>query len=394
MSRLTILGCTIAALAIFTVAAPEMALAKHVTHKTSSHSSHKSSKHGKSSKGSKSSKSRSRRGRRGSSRHEHESASRSVPIDGASGRVVDVAAGGKTSVRTYTVKKSQGLDAVSRETGVDTKELAELNHLKEPYHLKLGQKLKVGSSSKSGKSAKSGGHAYVVARGDTLSAVAERFKVSTKELASLNKLGRSKALRPGSKLTLPEDYEDTGAVSARLAPSLPRATDFRQIPTEPGQDATLPPVGPPSQTTAPPLDLAQVKAAGEGKFAWPVNGKVVQSFGSASASKTDDGINVATPVGTPVKAAAGGTVIFAGKQIAAFGNYVLLQHDGGFLTAYGHLDRLNVKIGQHVSQGEELGQSGQTGQAEEPQLHFEILYAARREDKSAPVDPMSLLPPQ
>ncbi len=384
MSRLTILGCAAAALAIFTVAAPDMALAKHVTHKTSSHSSHKSSKHGKSSK---SSKGKGRHSRRGASRHE--SASRSVPIDGASGKVVDVA--GKSSARTYSVKKSQGLDAVSRETGVSTKELAELNNLKEPYHLKLGQKLKVGSSSKS---AKSGGHAYVVARGDTLSAVAERFKVSSKELASLNKLGRSKALKPGTKLTLPEDYEDTGAVSARLSPSLPRATDFRQIPTEPGQDAVLPPVGPPSQTTAPPLDLAQVKAAGEGKFIWPLNGKVVQPFGSASASKTDDGINIAAPVGAPVKAAAPGTVIFAGKQIAAFGNYVLLQHDGGFLTAYGHLDKLNVKIGQHVTQGEELGQSGQTGQADEPQLHFEILYAARREDKSAPVDPMSLLPAQ
>jgi murein DD-endopeptidase MepM/ murein hydrolase activator NlpD len=386
MSRLTILGCAAAALAIFTVAAPDMALAKHVTHKTShsSHSSHKSSKHGK---GSKSSKGKSRHGRHGTS--SRESASRSVPIDGASGKVVDVASGG--SARTYTVKKSQGLDAVSRETGVSTKELAELNKLKEPYHLKLGQKLKVGSSSKGGKS---GGKAYVVARGDTMSAVATRFKVSTKQLTSLNKLGRSKALKPGSKLTLPEDYEDTGAVTARVLPSLPRATDFRQIPTEPGQDAVLPPVGPPSQTTAPPLDLAQVKAAGEGKFVWPLNGKVVQPFGSASASKTDDGINVATPVGTPVRAAAGGTVIFAGKQIAAFGNYVLLQHDGGFLTAYGHLDRLNVKIGQHVAQGEELGQSGQTGQADEPQLHFEILYAARREDKSAPVDPMSLLPAQ
>jgi murein DD-endopeptidase MepM/ murein hydrolase activator NlpD len=381
MSRMTLLGCAAAALAIFAVSAPDMALAKHTTHKSSSHSTHKkSTRHGKASKSSKSSRSHGKHSRRGGTTRV---STRSAPVDGASGKVVETSG----SARTYTVKKSQGLDAVSRDTDVSTKDLAKLNNLKVPYHLKLGQKLKLGSSSK-------GGKAYVVARGDTLSAVAERFKVSSKQLASLNKLGRSKALKPGTKLTLPEDYEDTGAVTARVLPNLPRATDFRQIPIEPGQDAALPPVGPLSQTTAPPINLAQVKTAGEGKFVWPVTGKVVQPFGSASASKTDDGINVATPVGTPVKASAPGTVIFAGKQIAAFGNYVLLQHDGGFLTAYGHLDRLNVKIGQHVGQGEELGRSGQTGQAEEPQLHFEILYAARREDKSAPVDPMTLLPPQ
>jgi murein DD-endopeptidase MepM/ murein hydrolase activator NlpD len=387
MSRMKFLGCAAAALAIFAVSAPDVALAKHTTHKSSSHSTHKSTKHGKAAKSSRSSKKSKGRGHsrshRGGATH---ASTRSAPINGASGKIVETAG----SARTYTVKKSQGLDAVSRESDVSTKDLAKLNNLKSPYHLKLGQKLKLGSSSK-------GGKAYVVARGDTLSAVAERFKVSSKELASLNKLGRSKALKPGAKLTLPEGYTDTGIVEARAlpsGPSLARAKDFRQIPTEPGQDAVLPPVGPLSQTTAPPIDLAQVKTAGQGKFIWPVNGKVVQPFGSASASKTDDGINVAAPVGTSVKAAAPGTVIYAGKQIAAFGNYVLLQHDGGFLTAYGHLDRLNVKIGQRVTQGEELGRSGQTGQAEEPQLHFEILYAARREDKSAPVDPMTLLPPQ
>ena len=394
MSRKTLLGYAAAALIALTSAAPGMALS--ATHKTTTHkaAAHKASSHGKSSKHSKSRSARSgksskhakssksvkcRHARHCSASHSVSHASYGGATNGASGRVVEA----EGSSRTYSVKKSQGLDAVARETDVSKEELAKLNDLQPPYKLKLGQKLKLGTSAGHGK-------AYVVAKGDTLTAVAERFHVSSRELVSLNKLGKSKALKPGRKLALPEDFRDGGEIVAR---SLPHAADFRQTQIEPGQTATLPPVDLPSQTVAPPIDAAQVTEAGAGKFIWPLSGQVVQPFGQgASADKSDDGINIAVPVGTPVKASAPGVVIFAGKQIAAFGNYILLQHDGGFLTAYGNMDRLNVKIGQRVDQGDEIGQSGQTGQAAQPELHFEVLYAAHKEDKSAPVDPQAVLP--
>jgi murein DD-endopeptidase MepM/ murein hydrolase activator NlpD len=383
MSRKTLLGYAAAALIALTSAAPGLALS--ATHKTTTHktATHRASSHGKSAKHSKSRGVRSAKSSNSAKcRHgRHCSSSRRVSHAsyGASGRVVEA----EGSAKTYTVKKSQGLDAVARETDLSKEELAKLNDLKSPYRLKVGQKLKLGTSGGHGK-------AYVVAKGDTLTAVAERFHVSTRELVSLNKLGKSTALKPGRKLALPEAFRDSGEIVAR---SLPHAADFRQTQIEPGQNATLPPVDLPSQTVAPPINAAQVTEAGAGKFIWPLAGRVVQPFGQgASVDKSDDGINIAAPVGTPVKASAPGVVIFAGKQIAAFGNYVLLQHDGGFLTAYGNMDRLNVKIGQKVDQGEEIGQSGQTGQAAQPELHFEVLYAAHKEDKSAPVDPQAVLP--
>ena len=388
MSRKTLLGYAAAALIALTSAAPGLALS--ATHKTTTHkaAAHKASTHGKTAKhaksrgvrSAKSSKSaKCRHGRHCSARRGAGHASYGGPTNGASGRVVE----SEGSAKTYTVKKSQGLDAIARETDVSKEELAKLNDLKSPYRLKLGQKLKLGTSAGHGK-------AYIVAKGDTLTAVAQRFHVSSKELVGLNKLGKSTALKPGRKLNLPEDFRDGGEIVAR---SLPHAADFRQTQIEPGQNATLPPVDLPSQTVAPPIDAAQVTEAGAGKFIWPLSGQVVQPFGQgASANRSDDGINIAVPVGTPVKASAPGVVIFAGKQIAAFGNYILLQHDGGFLTAYGNMDRLNVKIGQKVDQGEEIGQSGQTGQAAQPELHFEVLYAAHKEDKSAPVDPQAVLP--
>jgi murein DD-endopeptidase MepM/ murein hydrolase activator NlpD len=396
MSRKTLLGCVAAAAIVLTATAPSLALAKHTTHRTSAHSSHKSSKHTRGAKKSKTVKTtkcvttHTRHGHHHTSCtssvvHESRESYASGPSNGASGKVVDAGAT-KSAVRTYSVKKSQGLDAVARETGVSKEDIVKLNKLKAPYHLKLGQKLKVGEGSTKGEG---GGKVYIVARGDTLSAVADRFHVGPKELASLNKLGRSTALKPGRRLILPEAFHDSGEIVAR---SLPHAADLHQTQIEPGSNATLPPVDLPSQTIAPPIDFAQVTAAGTGKFIWPLDGHVVQPFGQGPANKTDDGINIAAPVGTPVKAAASGVVIFAGKQIAAFGNYVLLQHEGGFLTAYGNMDRLNVKIGQRIDQGETIGQSGQTGQADQPELHFEVLYAAHKEDKSAPVDPQSVLP--
>ena len=383
MKTIRPLSALIAALAVLILVVPVQGLSKTAA-KSSSQSGHKASKSHASAKAGKRGASRGRKSSR--SRSRHTSSSRAVvpqPTEGASGTVVDA----EGPARTYTVKSGQGLAAVARATDLSVKELATLNGLKEPYHLRPGQKLKLGAGKAKGK-----GKAYVVARGDTLTAVARRFMVTPQELSTLNHLGKSKALKPGRKLLLPAEFEDRGVIEAEThtAPRV-RIGEVHQAPVEPG-NPTLPPVQGPTQTVAPLIDPSQVAQAGAGRFQWPLAGRVVQAFGSRSGEKADDGIDIAAAAGTPVKAAAAGTVLFAGKQIAAFGNYVLIQHDGGFFTAYGHMDRLNVKIGQRVAQGEDIGLSGQTGQAAEPQLHFEILYAARREDKSAPIDPQTVLP--
>jgi len=107
-------------------------------------------------------------------------------------------------------------------------------------------------------------------------------------------------------------------------------------------------------------------------FAWPVQGQVMAGLAAAKADKRDNGIDIAVPVGTEVRASADGVVVYAGGGIKSFGNLVLLRHDGGFVSAYAHLDQILVKLDDHVQRGQVIAKSGRAGTASTPLLHFEI----------------------
>jgi len=135
-------------------------------------------------------------------------------------------------------------------------------------------------------------------------------------------------------------------------------------------------------------DLAAVEApslSGDG-FLWPVSsGDVISGFGAKPDGRQNDGINIAAPTGSVVRAAENGLVVYADEDLAAFGRMLLVRHAGGYLTAYAHNDALLVARGDVVSRGQPIAKVGRTGDVIEPQLHFEI-----RRGKSA-VDPVALL---
>ncbi|MBC7100009.1 M23 family metallopeptidase, partial [Candidatus Bipolaricaulota bacterium] len=125
-------------------------------------------------------------------------------------------------------------------------------------------------------------------------------------------------------------------------------------------------------------------------FTWPVRGTISSSFGPRihpiyGVPSFHTGIDIAVPEGTPVRAAAGGTVTFSGWQ-EGFGLLVVIDHENGYETYYGHLSRLLVAPGQSVSAGETIALSGNTGLSTGPHLHFEVRYLG------TPVDPRPLLP--
>lgn len=120
-------------------------------------------------------------------------------------------------------------------------------------------------------------------------------------------------------------------------------------------------------------------------FIWPVNGTVISTFGPKSNGLNNDGINIGVPRGTPVVAADGGTVAYAGSDIPGYGNVVLLRHPSGLMTTYAHLDRMFVQENIVVAKGDLLGSVGTTGGVDTPQLHFEI-----RRNKEA-LDPSKYL---
>jgi murein DD-endopeptidase MepM/ murein hydrolase activator NlpD len=121
-------------------------------------------------------------------------------------------------------------------------------------------------------------------------------------------------------------------------------------------------------------------------FRWPIRGRVVNNFGAKVNGANNDGIDLAVPEGTQVRAADDGVVAYAGNELKGYGNLVLVRHSNGFVTAYANASELMVKRNDQVHKGQVIAKSGQTGSAATPQLHFEI------RKNSSPVDPMQFLP--
>jgi murein DD-endopeptidase MepM/ murein hydrolase activator NlpD len=170
-------------------------------------------------------------------------------------------------------------------------------------------------------------------------------------------------------------------------PTTPRPYTPSNPPVQPG---TAPPLAP---QAAPPLSDAQISAIGRGKFVWPVRGEILSEFGPKPGGQRNDGVNIQAQAGDTVHAAAAGDVVYAGDQVPGFGNLGLIKHPDGWVTAYGHLSRVDVKMQQRVTQGQQIGQAGSTGGVPEPQVHFEVRYAASpMEGRARPIDPRLVLP--
>lgn len=224
---------------------------------------------------------------------------------------------------------------------------------------------------------------YVVKPGDSLNKIAKATGTPIDKLKAANGL-TSANIRIGQSLKIPTG----GAVAA--AP----ATDPVKTATIPasGNDASAPaaykaPVATKSVSevaSADPKEAAP-EATGIGKYRWPVRGAVVAGYGANVDGKRNDGIDISVPAGTPVKAAENGVVIYAGNGLKELGNTVLVRHDDGTVTVYGHADALSVQRGQKVQRGQQLATSGMSGNVKRPMLHFEV-----RKDAS-PVNPMTFL---
>lgn len=126
-------------------------------------------------------------------------------------------------------------------------------------------------------------------------------------------------------------------------------------------------------------------AARASGLAWPVNGKIINKFGSGGSGITHTGLNIAVPENTPVAAAEAGTVIYADDGLKSYGNLVLIRHDNGLVTAYAHNSSLTVKKNETVEKGQVIAYSGKSGNVTQPQVHFEVRRNAQA------IDPMEML---
>jgi murein DD-endopeptidase MepM/ murein hydrolase activator NlpD len=300
---------------------------------------------------------------------------------------------------TIIVGTSDTLDTLAHRYNVSPAAILQANGYKGPRALSPGQQLIIprqtaavaaapalaAPASKAVAAVSAPPTVHVVNRGDTLLSIARRNHVTAAELAKANSLEPSAKLKLGMKLTVP------GAKTAVLAPAAPAvavaaAQPAAAVTGSPPQSARL------AQATTTPEDTkieSPAKAAEATgalpTFRWPVRGKVITSYGAKTNGKANDGINLAVPEGTPVKAAEDGVVAYSGNELKGYGNLVLVRHANGYVTAYAHASELLVKRGDTIKRGQIIAKSGQSGEVGSPQLHFEIRKG------SSPVDPLQFL---
>jgi murein DD-endopeptidase MepM/ murein hydrolase activator NlpD len=240
---------------------------------------------------------------------------------------------------------------------------------------------------------------HFVNHGDTLASIARKNHISAAELARANGLDPSAKLKLGTRLTVPG--AKTAAVAAPVAAApvaaAPVAGTLQPVAAAPAPAMKMAAAAPVqsarlAQATAnveeKPAETPAKAAEATGAlptFRWPVRGKVVTSYGAKTNGKSNDGINLAVPEGTPVKAAEDGVVAYSGNELKGYGNLVLVRHSNGYVTAYAHASELLVKRGDTIKRGQVIAKSGQSGEVASPQLHFEIRKG------SNPVDPLQFL---
>lgn len=237
-----------------------------------------------------------------------------------------------------------------------------------------------------------------VSRGETVAAIAQRYRVSQEDIYAMNNLSPTQRVATGDRLYIPAygtaprfSAPEYAKVPPKFAASVParpnasrNATNTVPLPRPAPRVATTQQNGT-VQRTGWWTPASANSAATTGSFVWPVNGRVLSGFGLAPGGGRNDGINIAAAQGTPFRAAADGVVTYVGNELKNYGNLLLIRHDNGFVTAYAHADRIAVARGERVRAGEVVGFAGDSGDVTQPQLHFEIRQGVK------PVNPTAYL---
>jgi len=213
---------------------------------------------------------------------------------------------------------------------------------------------------------------HVVRAGDSVSRIAAHYGVTRKSLIDANKLARPEHLRIGQRLVVPGARGAAGGGPVERIDATLENADVLFVRAGPRRVPTR------FSMTSPEFDGQTVD------FAWPVDGRVVSSFGKRRGG-WHAGMDIKAEIGTPILAAAPGVVISSGQE-RAYGRIIRIEHDNGFVTVYAHNLENLVEVGGRVTGGTIIATVGRTGGTTPPHLHFEV----RREGMV--YNPLHLLP--
>jgi murein DD-endopeptidase MepM/ murein hydrolase activator NlpD len=266
---------------------------------------------------------------------------------------------GSDQLRTYKVRPGDTLTGIANRTGVSMMTIWWANKLKSKDDLKIGQVLTIPPVD---------GLVATVKAGDTLDSIAAAAKVSAAEIVETNAL-TDETLVVGQVLILPGARgKPIPTPKPTKAPAVRVATVSR--PTSGGRTTTRPP----AQYTG-------------GAFVWPAAGGYISQYSHWG----HPAIDIAADYGTAIKAAAGGTVVFAGWKSNGGGYQVWIAHGGGLYTTYNHLSSVAVSYGEQVGRGEFIGRMGASGWATGSHLHFEVWQGGEPWGGGSRVNPLAYL---
>lgn len=336
---------------------------------------------------------------------ERRGAQPSAPRAAASGETIEVHAG-------------DTLFGIARKHKVPVSALIEVNNLGANSNIKPGQKLVLPASahltetpharpaapsfrvsrpapaSPQPEATAGWGGTHTLRAGESLYGVARQYRVPLAELQRVNGITEPTRVRMGTVLKVPGAGQPDAVSSRTEAPQTPAPIANEQT-TPPGVIPGVRVINQPEKraslpdrlndATPEPSAAPAQPAASATRFRWPARGKVIGTFGKRPDGTSSEGINVALPMNADIHAVEGGRVLYASNEIQAYGNLVLIQHENGWVSAYGHADRLLVKRDDVVKKGQVIAKAGRTGSVNQPQLHFELRQGAK------PVDPIAHL---
>ncbi len=286
-----------------------------------------------------------------------------------------------------TVGYGETIETIARKYGVPASALLQANGISDAATIKPGQRVVIpryvsASAPQASPPPRTAENVHTVEPGESLIGIAHKHGVKLTVLARANNIQPYAKISIGDRLTIPGGRP----VAARpaVAPQLaqPRTVQVEKVASAPVQNARV--ATPEAQTTESVTKTAEA-AGSMPSFRWPVKGRIIAGFGPRPNGAQNDGINLAVPEGTPVKAADDGVVAYAGNELKGYGNLVLIRHANGFVSAYANASELLVKRGDTIKRGQVIAHAGQTGNVTSPQLHFEIRKG------STPVDPTKYL---
>jgi murein DD-endopeptidase MepM/ murein hydrolase activator NlpD len=291
-----------------------------------------------------------------------------------------------------TVTSGETIESIARKYGVPASAISETNGFREGALLRPGQRVVIpryvsasathAAPPQASAAPRAAENVHIVEPGESMMGIARKHGLTITALARANNIQPYAKISIGDRLTIPGG----GRVAARQT-SAPQVAQPRTVPVEKVASA-LPQsarVATPEHQTTESVTQTAEAAGSMPSFRWPVKGRIIAGFGAKSNGAQNDGINLAVPEGTPIKAADDGVVAYAGNELKGYGNLVLIRHANGFVSAYANASELLVKRGDTIKRGQVIANAGQTGNVTSPQLHFEIRKGA------TPVDPTKYL---